>query len=639
MILEEYYEKIFEKVGGGSFLIWLCLSLGTAVGLSACKTESNKPIVIEPTPTPTPAPEINMEKVNDLLGKLESSSYTVSSTNTNNETSIYKIEKQNLYQVTPNGDKYLNTVEDGKNYSYVYGEDNIWYRNDSETEVDVDEIIYNDLKTLEWKTYDSKNTYTAVVKGKENIGTWTVVITPDNVSISRNQDTVKISNFGTTVVEIPDQFFDKTQNKFIDKTQNEIPMEPVNKLLDDLATQSFTLEQSVNGLYNKFEIVGDSYHVYEADDNIGTIYEKQDDDFYVYTYNLQEDKWHKNETETFNVKAEQFLDLILNGNWIGYDENTEIYYLNPVSSQAIYAVSFKDDYVSIKGKEGEAKVSEIGTTTLNMPDPSKIVDETIETPQDPAEETDLIYTIDENGNYEFNVVLLKEVMENWMKGDNQFGKDVLAEKYGDTTLVSDKIYYINASTEKIEMGLLYHNADYYAFGTFKLQDTVLFEDLKNEKYQTKDDFVKYLNSIKKTKYSCPDGIKLDLTISEENFATMTTNVFNKLVTTGYQGSNINNPGTIVEDLKDAEVLYGFKTVSSNETAGAGLGYKRQWHQMYLISINGKVELVDMYIISSTMAVKDELENVINNKNGQWLVSRLERTQINDNNKDLYNNAE
>lgn len=632
--------KSFLKSAG--LLVLATLSVSTAVTLAGCKVQTEEPPVVIPEPDKVP-----MDKVDDLLSKLKNGSYTVAVKNLKGEvTSVYSIDGENsqIYDKKTLS-KIINSVENGNAFTYTYNSTTgVWVKDEAAEIFNVDNVAYDILSSIKWTNFDSvSNKYEGTLQDKDI----SVLFTTEGVVVlgAENFDITKV---GTTEISYP--------KEYVDHTCKEIPMEEVYAFWDKLKTGSFTFEK-VNGMdggYSRFEVVGDSYHVYGPNDKTGVIYTVEDDKYYVYIKEA-DGKWHKNETESFNIREnEEFLNLVLNGKWVGYDSEKDVYYLNAsstaeVSIAPVYVVEIKDDYVSVEGLEGRIQFSKFGTTTLNMPKESEIVDDTVivtpPEPDTPIVDKDVIYTIDEKGNYNFNIVLMKEVLENWMKGDNQFGKDVLAEKYYDNTLVSDRIYYIDASKEKIEMGLLNHNEDRYEFGTFKLTDKNLFAELSNGEYQTKSSFVEYLNSIKKTNYSC-DGIAIDEKFAEmnEKCDIILNNILDKLATTGYQGNNINNDGTKVTDFTNidrSKVIFGFKDKSSDTFPGYGLGNIKEWN-LYLVLFNNenKLEYIKIGIVATlSNGAKDEYENVLNNTDKTWMITGIERKPIDDSNKVLYQEIE
>lgn len=619
--------KSFLKKTG--LLMLATVSFSALVTLASCKVQNEEPPVVIPQP---PEPDkVPMEKVNDLLSKLEGGNYTVSTKNSNGVIiDTYTIEGNNckiLNHKTLN--RNINIVENKIPYIFTYDlNSGVWYKDEAAEIFNVKDVVYNKLSKMKWNSFDVEtNKYETTLDGLN----YSIIFTSNGVLMS-GAENLEILNIGTAKIEYP--------KEYVDLTCKEIPMETINDFLNDLKTKSFTLEQNIYGKYTRLEVEGENYHVYELNDNVGTIYEKQGDKHYVYAFSKEDGKWHKNETAAFDVKQELFLDLVLNGEWTGYNKEENMYSLKfssdkEVSLTPIYNVRFQDSGVYIDGLEGEAQYSKIGTTTLNLP--KDYVDHTVETPDPkPPVDEQYIYTIDEAGKYNFNIVLMKEVMENWMKGDNQFGKDVLAEKYYNDTLVSEGIYYIDASKEKIEMGLLYRNDKYHAFGTFKLQDTALFAGFEQGQYQTKDDFVKYLNSIKKTKYSCPDGIEIDEKFGEmdEKCEIIMNNILNKLATTGYQGNNISNEGTKVTDFANLDrtnFIFGFKGKTSDSYVGFGLGEIKSW-SLYLILFNdkNKLEYIRVGIVTTlSNGAKDEYENVLNNTDKTWMIAGIERKSIDD----------
>ena len=109
----------------------------------------------------------------------------------------------------------------------------------------------------------------------------------------------------------------------------------------------------------------------------------------------------------------------------------------------------------------------------------------------------------------------------------------------------------------------------------------------------------------------------------------------------YSEKVINNdfPETRLENFSDAEVLYGFKTKNTDTSAGADLGYIQSWDQYYVLEYNNNIEFVNYHVTGSTSnGVNNSVENVLQNTN-YWMISSIERQDIDDNNAELYNEAE
>jgi len=630
--------KSFLKKTG--LLMLATVSFSALVTLASCKVQNEEPPVVIPQP---PEPDkVPMEKVNDLLSKLEGGNYTVTTKNSNGAIiDTYTIEGNNckiLNHKTLN--RNINIVENKIPYIFTYDlNSGVWYKDEAAEIFNVKDVVYNKLSKMKWNSFDVEtNKYETTLDGLN----YSIIFTSNGVLMS-GAENLEILNIGTAKIEYP--------KEYVDLTCKEIPMETINDFLNDLKTKSFTLEQNIYGKYTRLEVEGENYRVYELNDNVGTIYEKQGDKHYVYAFSKEDGKWHKNETAAFDVKQELFLDLVLNGEWTGYNNEENMYSLKfssdkEVSLTPIYNVRFQDSGVYIDGLEGEAQYSKIGTTTLNMP--KEFVDDTVVTPgpDTPIVDKDVIYTIDKDGNYNFNIVLMKEVLENWLKNDNQWKNEGYIDGLGylinNRNVSLNSIIYVDASAESLKLGLINDNLDKKYYRTMEFTDSSLFDSISKGNLKTKDDFVNYLNSITWREVSVDKngGKQLDTGISAENFAIMTKNVFNKLVTTGYQGDNKNNPGTIVEGLKIEDVLYGFKTYNNRINSGLGLFEKKEWEQYYLVKEDMKVKFMVVGIASSiTNGVKDELENVLNDTTGWWYCTTASSLEVNANNKDIYENKE
>lgn len=610
---------------------------GLAVGLSAlifvaggitlagCATE----VSVNEDPVPT-------ERIEAVLDDMKMDNYSYSY-NSQDKTVDYLLSNNKAKTVSNNREVYY-YVENGESFNLTYDQrDSLWHKTEAE-KFDFDSIIYNDLASATWSAYDES---TKEFSGKMNGNDVTLEI-ESNGAVTLQGDNFEgtIYNIGNTTVNLPDKSI------ILDETIDEIPMEDINKLLAGVEKGNYSYSEKINGKEVNYLLAGDTWKVYEGDDNIGYYYYVEDGKAYLLNYDKTDNMWHKTETELRDSKEFVYDDL-LNAIWTDYDVSKDIY-TGEINGKEVN-LEFLSSGAMIYGTDYQKTVYSIGETTVNLPEPSKIVDDTVIIDPPPVVETDKIYTVDENGNYVFNITAMATVLDDWLKGNNQYKKDYLAEYWLVSEDVShvNKILYIDADLDNIDVVVISETNGKGGLTTLRFNDANFYEKLKSGEIDTTEEFRDYLNSTKYKQFS-PEGSTITFEYSTDSataqelseFKAMTENILTKIATKGIQSSSVRDPyQDAIPEYEDAKVLFGFKTPASGSNIGADLGNIKYWNHYYILSVNDKLEFVEVTLISSIDFVSNEKENVINGNDKGYIVQNVERKEINNNNKELFNSKD
>lgn len=629
-------EKKKHSFGSKIKEIVVCrLSKGLAIGLASMALVAGGlslagcgPTEVETPPSPVPT-----EKIDAVLDDMELGNYTYSH-KTEQETVDYLLDKDKMQTASEDVEKYYYTV-DGEAFNLIYDQsDSLWHKTEAE-KFDFDSIIYDDLSSATWSAFDEKtNEFTGKMNGEDV----TLEISSNgSVSLQGNDFEGTIYNIGSTTVNLP------SLSMIVDDTkQQEIPVEKVNEFLAEIDKNNFTYTENVNGSVMNYFIEGDTWKVYEDNDNIGHYYYVEDGKAYLLNYDKTDNMWHKTETNLRDTKELVYNDLI-NVNWTSFDSNENVI-TGEVDGKEVN-LKFNSSSVVVYGDDYEKTIYNIGNTTVNMPEASKIVDDTTIVTPPPVVETDKIYTVDENGNYVFNISAMVDVL----KQKNQDGDLWISKYYNDLYVFSSQnvtdVVYINATSGSLEIGLLMENngLNVKQFGTMVSKDNSWSEFIEDEKNNSIDKFKEYIETGSKSlkyenpityEYNTKDASTEQLT----EFKTMTKNILTKIATIGIQLTSVNEPGVNpIPEYENAKVLFGFKTPAGSVGIGADLGNSKTWHHYYLLDVNGQLEFANVEISSSIDRVANEKENVLNANDKGYIIAKVERDKINNENKLLFEN--
>jgi len=393
----------------------------------------------------------------------------------------------------------------------------------------------------------------------------------------------------------------------------EIPVAEINAFAESLKGGNFTTYAANTtrkqvGDMVELEMPGDFHKIVSLEDGIN----------YVYDYDATQDKWTKDflEVPVDGPFTNAYNQLFEQTTWNSYDEKTgEISGIWTPSEELVSQYQGVNETVDVVLKLTEsgaelsflgsnARIFDINKTQITLP--QTYIDNTIEN-QD-------IYSVDEQGNYDFNLVLMKEVLLDWMKGNNRYGRDFMKEFFYDERFAIQDLIYVNASKESISIGLLTYDVDQLRYQELQINDNDLYTALANQNLKTKDEFSAHLYNMKKTRTRFSDAIKIDTSLSKSDFQTITTNIFNHLVNVGTQ-SSINEEGELHPEYANAKVLFGFVN-KGGDGVGYDMGVNHYYNFYYIIEIENELKLLDI-----PLAVSSSLDDIKNDIPRRWVISK------------------
>lgn len=429
-----------------------------------------------------------------------------------------------------------------------------------------------------------------------------------------------------------------------------IPTEKVVKLLDDMGTNYTYSFSSGNKDYNYY-FDGDKVQIKNNKERISDYHYISGDKAYDLVYDKETGKWGRYDATGFDVNS-LIMDSLRGAEWTDYNE-IQNYFEGTVNGKAM-TLYLDDEGGTLVGDDYYGCVSRIGETSVTLPTADKIynADPTID-PTDPVVDTAL-YTIDANGNYVFNIdAIQKAFMEITPNGNT-----LIDQVYKNCTVLNDiivdNIVFINPTKDNFKIGVLMHlDSEIH-----KNVDTTTCLSVINDQNGKWKSFVSNPenNSIAKFKDfllttsklfkfdSKLNQVKVEYTTIDEDYATAHKEEFDKLTNSvmetvseyGCKDTGTSEYRDKIEEYKNAKVLFGIKTPAGKESAGLSMGYVSDWHQYYVLEVNGKLEFADFLIFSSTSNnVENEKVNVIN-KNRRWhLIDSVVREELNPENTILY----
>lgn len=246
--------------------------------------------------------------------------------------------------------------------------------------------------------------------------------------------------------------------------------------------------------------------------------------------------WDYNPGDYFGIMCENEWPIVNNEPWVEVIYTPSLLY--PDATTTVY--EFKKD----------AKYDvQVRVKTDCTYDNVKVVFSLIDDSEDPTPiETNLI--VDEDGVY--NVKLMKQVLTDWISGNNQFGQDVAALKFG-----ADLQEVLLVNPQNLDVYALTMNTEYgkKSFVKFTITDSTLLEDMAAKSITTKEDFEERLNALTARKILVEKVIGIDMTVSSNEVLARAENLLAKV------GS-------------DADVLFAYETApgAADLTYGAGFTY-------------------------------------------------------------------
>lgn len=466
----------------------------------------NPPVVVVETDA-----EKFAKKVEGTVASLTTGNFTVDEINAGK---LLKADgHDHVYEQTRKGEKYY-YAEGSSWYVVAKNDGGEWERSVADTHPSFDVLdnaaveVFNDSRA---KINNGSKTYYAYYDADKFVVT----------SVSDITNTYEIYDIGKTNVNIPEYVVPKTKDEKIEEFEAK---------LEKLKTPNFTVAETINNQNHTYLVAANGV---KADNDYYTIEEGTG---YRYYFDAEENAWYREEGtlgKNFNYTNITVTDL---------DENTNEFAVNvDGNSFAAYA---DGDALALYNAQGSWLYSDFGTTNVNVPtnwqekeDPTPI-------------ETNLI--VDENGVY--NVKLMKQVLTNWIAGNNQFGQDIITAK---TSLFGalQEVALINPQNLEIYALTVNEDAGTKSFVKFEITDSPLLEDMAANSITTKEAFAERLNALTARKISVSRVIEIDRTIASNEASARATNLLAKV------GS-------------DANVVFAYETAPgvADLTYGAGFTY-------------------------------------------------------------------
>ena len=433
------------------------------------------------------------------------------------------------------------------------------------------------------------------------------------------------------------------------KEDDIVPIEIINEFIISLQNNYTVIEQNSSSEYIKYMFDNEKMQKFNSKYDIrGEYLTIENDNIYSYTYDTSDALWHKNDVNE-EIDFDSFIiDKLENSEWKEYDKETSTF-IGLFSNKEVTAKVSSDRLKIQDDQEYSLEVFDIGETSISLPSQDKIVDHTTSIPDNPGEtpepdeptpdlpvqEEKNIYDVDDQGTYNFNIVLLKDLLLNWMKGDNQWGVDVLVKRILTSDAQTLDILYVNPLDTGIDYAFKFKAREEIYVRNFILDDEVLLEGIKNQTIKTQEEFVDYINSIQLQRISIGSMFEtIDTTISEEHMDIITKNIFNRLSTVGTQ-EHMDNEPIPYKGLENIEIFKSFKSIASSVTAGAGLGNCSSSDYYYFAEVDNKIELIIIHV-PATEHISGLNYYVINNTEGRWFVFSCNRISLNYGNKELFN---
>ena len=293
----------------------------------------------------------------------------------------------------------------------------------------------------------------------------------------------------------------------------------------------------------------------------------------------------------------------------------------------------------------------LGLTELEMPEGDRIVDESAPigpspdtpTPDEPdpdepdQDEKRYIYTVDESGEYNYNIPLLRELLEKWMKGDNQWGEDIAAKRLLSMGMKTERIFFIEPREDYIGFGALTNKNGAIGMMLYCINDAALLDAIMDGSARSESGFVSALNNVGLANIapwndlSDKTTVKLDTAISERDMSIMLANTLKRLSAVGTQ-SRADDDGVIYNGLLGAELIYCAKGEYSGVSAGAGLGNMISCDFYTVFKVGNSYELVTIHVAATESPLK--FDYVLKETEGKWIVFSVDKYSIDSGNAEI-----
>lgn len=426
-----------------------------------------------------------------------------------------------------------------------------------------------------------------------------------------------------------------------------VPIEKYTQLLDRMGT-NYTYSFSSGNTDINYYFDGDKVQIKNNKKRISDYHYVDGEKAYDLIYHKETSKWGRYDATGYDVNC-LIMDSLKKAKWTSYDEIQN--YFVGIFEEKEMTLYLDDEGGTLVGDDYYGCISRIGETVVTLPEADRIynADPTIG-PEEPAEDT-AFYTMDTNGNYVFHIGTIQKIfMEK-----TQNGNTLIDQVYKNCTIFNDRIVenvvFINPTAEHFQIGVLMH----FDPEILENPDTTTCLSIINDQNEIWKDFVSDPNNntvsklkeflLTKPASSSKNLFKIDSKINQvkveyttidadyesdhkEEFKKLTESVMETVSEYGCKDTRFAEYRDKIDEYKTAKVLFGIKTPAGKESAGLSMGYVSDWHQYYVLEVEGNVEFADFLIFSSSSNnVENEKVNVINKDRSWYLIDSVQRTEL------------
>ncbi len=592
-----------------------CAFVMMTTPLACAGTNPNPQPDVDPENPPV-VEETEQEKAErlyaELIESMKNGNFTVET-----EDKVYKFDNG---KVEFDGGVYF--TENGKNVCVIDGVKRL-------TNFSVEDAMQEMLREFDginFATYFGDSLVGAQQDGYEAF----VKVSDGKIEITAKQQKATVSNFGTTVVNMPTVTEDRTDETVVVKSMEEAIAEVSAFLSEVKENQKFTYTKTENSKEEKYSFLNGLLKVEK--DGVVTIYEE--DGGQKYAYSQQDGAWNKDFTQQSISSILETFDAFANGvekvSWSEFD-----------AQKAQLSGSYKGQPVTVT-LNGDNITFQIGDLSVNVSKnvenfakPEQVTDNTIQSEK-------LWETVD--GQRVYNYKLLAQTLEDWIKENDGYLKEMFAGGINSY----DKLLSIEIKDNSFRFKNLITNSN----GKSQIYDIEFhptwFSSILAEENNTASAMKEYFSKlVQEKKYPIRpiNTSKIDLEYTSLNATPeqktqmdgLTQSVFNELATEGWKTDSWENVGTKVADLKDAKILFSAKGEIVFSGDAYSLGPQSNWYQYYLIENKGNLEWVSVKLASAKSYNCEPEERVIGDVNNLWFVFEPTRTPLDKGNTQLYDN--
>lgn len=556
----------------------LCsLFIGTsALTFTGCslffEDDFKKPNIEKPVGNEQEKIEQQKQKFEDAVGKVRQGNFELKK-NVSGREENYICDGDKLKI----GDRYY--YKEGTSTFYVEKKDGLWNKFDA-TRGFVDlkkHEIYEFLYGVQVSNIEGNS-----IVAKLSDGTiCEIEIDGSNMTVASAETdlTYAFSNIGNTKLQIPTAQVDNTSG--YQQQEDEATKEVVEKMYNLASrlssSQNYTFTITENGKKKTYKFNKDVLQIIDSDGSVE----------FITNDNGKKERYFK---DGGTWKKESTNKDVSNINWLINVEISNADYSYSTETGTLSATLRDGKIVTIAEKNGEYTFSGSGfsfsikdveqTKTDEIPNVSK-----------------RIYTI-QNGQYVFDVVAIRDVLEPWLKGDNQWGKDYYKIMRKSDETHTEHILYINATKDGIKYGLCETIFNKPYFGEDEISG--IGPKIQDGTIQTQEDFRKYLFGLERfgmdptvvafrIEYST---LSDDYSTNRDEFEKLTKGLFKNIEETGCKKRLKDTETTKVTDYKGATIVFGYKTKYVDE------GYMDwiihySWRQGYIVrKSDGSFEMIE-----------------------------------------------